>query len=87
MFLFFQIFFIHKSFWCSCFVIEIISHLLKIEIADFCANEMSGQFDRMDFGDLELGVCYPLLCEWVCIVYKNSFLFHRHLHMAHHCFF
>ena len=56
MFLFFQIFFIHKSFWCSCFVIEIISHLLKIEIADFCANKMSGQFDRMDFGDLELGV-------------------------------
>ena len=68
-------------FCCSCFVIEIVSHLLKVEIADFCANEMSGQFDRMDFGDLELGVCYPLLCEWVCIVYKNCFLFHRHLHM------
>ena len=35
---------------------------------------MSGQFDRMDFGDLELGVCYPLLCEWVCIVYKKTVL-------------
>ena len=40
MFLFFKIFFFHISFWCSCFVIE---------IADLCANEMSGQFDRMDF--------------------------------------
>ena len=50
------------------FLIEIISHLLKVEIADLCANEMSGQFDRMDFGDVELGVlCCVVYCCVLCI--------------------